>query len=95
MSGDVYVWRDHTLTRVVSKAHNGPVFSMHTTLRDGLIVTGAKERRSRGDGGPIKLWDQDMKRCRAFTLETGHSVDVVKAVCRTKVGVDHVRGKGV
>ena len=44
MNGDVYVWKDTTLTRVVQKAHSGPVFSMFTTLRDGLIVTGAKER---------------------------------------------------
>ena len=45
MSGDVYVWKEHTLARIVSKAHNGPIFTMYTTLRDGLIVTGAKERR--------------------------------------------------
>lgn len=43
MNGDVYVWKDATLTRLVSKAHNGPVFSMFTTLRDGFIVTGGKE----------------------------------------------------
>jgi len=44
INGDVYVWRDHYLLRVVAKAHTGPVFSMYTTLRDGLIVTGGKER---------------------------------------------------
>ena len=44
MSGDVYVWKEHTLTRLVQKAHNGPVFALFTTLRDGLIVSGAKER---------------------------------------------------
>lgn len=43
MSGDVYVWKDHTLMRLVQKAHTGPVFTMFTTLRDGLIVTGGKE----------------------------------------------------
>ena len=43
MSGDVYVWRDATLERLVQKAHTGPVFSMFTTLRDGFIVTGGKE----------------------------------------------------
>ena len=85
MSGDVYVWQDNVVTRVVSQAHNGPGFSMYTTLRDGLIVTGAKERRSRGDGGPIKLWDQQMRRCRAFSLDSNQQVDVVKAVCRVKV----------
>ena len=43
MSGDVYVWQDSSLARVVQKAHTGPVFTMFTTLRDGLIVTGGKE----------------------------------------------------
>jgi len=43
MSGDVFVWKDNTLLRMVLKAHSGPVFSMFTTLRDGLIVTGGKE----------------------------------------------------
>lgn len=44
ISGDVCVWKDHILCRVVARAHNGPVFAMYTTLRDGLIVTGGKER---------------------------------------------------
>lgn len=46
MSGDVFVWKDSALVRLVSKAHDGPVFSLYTTLKDGLIVSGAKERRS-------------------------------------------------
>ena len=50
MSGDVYVWKDNMLVRLVDKAHNGPVFSMFTTLRDGLIVTGAKEKRYSNQG---------------------------------------------
>lgn len=44
MNGDVFVWSGHKLVRLVSWAHSGPVFSMHTTLRDGLIVTGGKEK---------------------------------------------------
>ncbi len=44
MSGDVFLWKDVTLSRVIEKAHHGPVFSMFTTLSDGLIVTGAKEK---------------------------------------------------
>ncbi|KAI0227896.1 Echinoderm microtubule-associated protein-like 6 [Lamellibrachia satsuma] len=83
MNGDVFVWKDTTLTRLVQKAHNGPVFSMYTTLRDGLIVTGAKERVGH-DGGCVKLWDQEMKRCRPFQLKTGQPVEVVKSVCRHK-----------
>ena len=43
MSGDVYVWKDNVLARAVTKAHAGPVFTMYTTLKDGLIVTGGKE----------------------------------------------------
>lgn len=44
MNGDIYVWKEHTLARLVQRAHNGPVFALFTTLRDGLIVSGAKER---------------------------------------------------
>ncbi|KAM9364927.1 echinoderm microtubule-associated protein-like 6 [Pholidichthys leucotaenia] len=83
VNGDVYVWRDHFLSRVVAKAHTGPVFSMFTTLRDGLIVTGGKERPTK-EGGAVKLWDQEMKRCRAFQLETGQQVECVRSVCRGK-----------
>uniref|UniRef100_A0A3Q3FEP0 EMAP like 6 n=1 Tax=Labrus bergylta TaxID=56723 RepID=A0A3Q3FEP0_9LABR len=43
INGDVFVWREHFLIRVVAKAHSGPVFTMYTTLRDGLIVTGGKD----------------------------------------------------
>ncbi|KAA8578092.1 hypothetical protein FQN60_011516, partial [Etheostoma spectabile] len=110
INGDVYVWREHFLVRVVAKAHSGPVFTMYTTLRDGLIVTGGKERppdvqcdlspdvqcdlsplsglcvdRTK-EGGAVKLWDQEMKRCRAFQLETGQPVENVRSVCRGKVG---------
>uniref|UniRef100_A0A3Q2XTX5 EMAP like 6 n=1 Tax=Hippocampus comes TaxID=109280 RepID=A0A3Q2XTX5_HIPCM len=84
INGDVYVWREHFLGRVVAKAHSGPVFAMYTTLRDGLIVTGGKETK---EGGAVKLWDQEMKRCRAFQLETGQAVENVRSVCRGKVGV--------
>uniref|UniRef100_A0A4W6DSW6 EMAP like 6 n=1 Tax=Lates calcarifer TaxID=8187 RepID=A0A4W6DSW6_LATCA len=83
INGDVYVWREHFLVRVVAKAHSGPVFTMYTTLRDGLIVTGGKERPTK-EGGAVKLWDQEMKRCRAFQLETGQPVENVRSVCRGK-----------
>uniref|UniRef100_A0A3P8UFH2 EMAP like 6 n=1 Tax=Cynoglossus semilaevis TaxID=244447 RepID=A0A3P8UFH2_CYNSE len=83
INGDVYVWREHFLVRVVAKAHSGPVFPMSTTLRDGLIVTGGKERPTK-EGGAVKLWDQEMKRCRAFQLETGQPVENVRSVCRGK-----------
>ncbi|XP_072031189.1 echinoderm microtubule-associated protein-like 6 isoform X3 [Amphiura filiformis] len=83
MSGDVYVWKNHTLARVVQRAHQDAVFTLYTTLKDGLIVSGGKERPSK-DGGAVKLWDQEMKRCRAFQLDSGNSIDVVKSVCRSK-----------
>ncbi|XP_048374588.1 echinoderm microtubule-associated protein-like 6 isoform X9 [Sphaerodactylus townsendi] len=83
INGDVYVWKDHFLIRLVAKAHTGPVFTMYTTLRDGLIVTGGKERPTK-EGGAVKLWDQEMKRCRAFQLETGQLVECVRSVCRGK-----------
>ncbi|TRY96368.1 hypothetical protein DNTS_033743 [Danionella cerebrum] len=37
-----------------------------------------------GAGGAVKLWDQEMKRCRAFQLETGLPVETVRSVCRGK-----------
>ena len=43
MNGDVYIWSANTLSRIVNKVHTGPVFSMFTTVRDGLIVTGGKD----------------------------------------------------
>ncbi|MEQ2182164.1 Echinoderm microtubule-associated protein-like 6, partial [Goodea atripinnis] len=36
------------------------------------------------EGGAVKLWDQEMKRCRAFQLETGQPVENVRSVCRGK-----------
>ena len=44
ISGDIYMFKEVTLSRVIPKAHQGPIFSMFTTLSDGLIVTGAKEK---------------------------------------------------
>ncbi|PWA28199.1 hypothetical protein CCH79_00020514 [Gambusia affinis] len=55
INGDVYVWRDHFLVRVVAKAHSGPIFTMYTTLRDGLIVTGGKERPFCPGSDPVLL----------------------------------------
>ena len=44
ISGDVFVWKDNVLTRLVSQAHSGPIFAMYTCLEDGLIVSAGKER---------------------------------------------------
>ena len=92
MNGDIYMWRECQLERVVQKAHAGPVFSLYTTLKDGFIVSGAKERSTppgsaaaQANNGPVKLWDADLRRPRAFQLETESKIDVVKSVCRTRV----------
>ena len=44
MSGDVFVWVGSNLTRIVRQVHSGPIFTMYTTLKDGLVVTGGKEK---------------------------------------------------
>lgn len=45
------------------------------------------------EGGAVKLWDQEMKRCRAFQLETGLPVESVRSVCRGKVRERGGKGK--
>ena len=55
------------------------VFMVHFFV-DCLI-----DRSKNKDSGPVKLWDQEMKRCRAFQLSTGSTIDVIKSVCRCKV----------
>jgi len=45
VTGDIWVWKDAQLERIVKSAHNGPVFSLYTSLSDGLIVSGSKEKR--------------------------------------------------
>ncbi|PFX18604.1 Echinoderm microtubule-associated protein-like 6 [Stylophora pistillata] len=79
----VWKWAEgHKLARVVSRAHGGPVFAMHTTFRDGLIVSGGKDKGNAKEGVGIKLWDQEMKRCRTLSLGSGPCV--VRSVCRGK-----------
>ena len=43
-NGDVFIWKDNVLIRTIAKAHYGPIFTMYTSLFDGYIVTGAKEK---------------------------------------------------
>ncbi|CAF0889090.1 unnamed protein product [Brachionus calyciflorus] len=77
MGGDVFIWKDNVLIRTILRAHQGPIFSMYTSLFDGCIVSGAKEKSS-----PVKIWDKDMKKCLK-ELSLGSS-SVVKSVCRIK-----------
>eukprot|EP00057_Strongylocentrotus_purpuratus_P018650 XP_011673124.1 PREDICTED: echinoderm microtubule-associated protein-like 6 [Strongylocentrotus purpuratus] len=90
MCGDVYVWKGHMLAKVVTRAHQDAVFTLYTTLKDGLIVSGGKEKAGRS-GNAVKLWDQDMKKCKNFQLSTGNKMDVVKSVCRAKVSSNSER----
>ena len=57
-----------------------------TMVYDNVVDVRAK------DNGAVKLWDQEMKRCRAFPLrDHGSKCDVVKSVCRIKVHLDTFR----
>ncbi|XP_047132983.1 echinoderm microtubule-associated protein-like 6 isoform X1 [Hydra vulgaris] len=81
ISGDVYIWSVNLLTRIVKNVHSGPIFCMFTTVTDGLIVTGGKDKADQNSSA-VKLWDQEMKRCKPFKLN-----QVVRSVFRgTKKG---------
>lgn len=54
---------------------------IHSICNFSLYYTSSKE------GGAVKLWDQELRRCRAFRLETGQIIDCVRSVCRGKVGI--------
>ena len=87
INGDVYVWKGSILSRVVSRAHSGPVFAMFTCLEDGLIVSAGKEMSGGRDvegAGEVKLWSADMAQSRSVSLGMSGSV-VVRSVCRSKV----------
>lgn len=58
------------------------IVQSHYENKAGMIV-GVFDRTK--EGGAVKLWDQEMKRCRAFQLETGQLVENVRSVCRGKV----------
>ncbi|KAI3380118.1 hypothetical protein SNEBB_001204 [Seison nebaliae] len=78
--GDVYVWKDTVLNRVVFNAHNGPIFSMYTSISDGYIITSGKEKsnfKKNNDNAlssmpyrsaTIKIWDHQMKLGKTFPL---------------------------
>jgi hypothetical protein len=38
------MWKENVLVKTIVEAHKGPIFSIFTTLYDGSIVTGAKEK---------------------------------------------------
>eukprot|EP00794_Sanderia_malayensis_P020047 gene20047-22014_t len=83
VNGDVYVWVGANLGTVV-QAHSGPIFTMFTTIKDGLIVTGSKESgKGTKESAPVKLWDQGMKqRPRVFQIGSDSKKSVVRSVCR-------------
>lgn len=45
MIGAVFIWKDNVLIRLISDAHQGPIFTMYTSLFDGYILTGSKEKK--------------------------------------------------
>ncbi len=45
MGGEIFIWKDNVLIRAVLNAHKGPIFTMYTSLFDGCIVTGSKEKK--------------------------------------------------
>ncbi|NXV10481.1 EMAL6 protein, partial [Cettia cetti] len=53
INGDVYVWKDHFLVRLVAKAHTGPVFTIMYACEEGF-ATGGRD-------GCIRLWDTEFK----------------------------------
>ena len=81
IAGEVFVWQDVGLVRVISNVCSGPVFSLFTTFKDGLIVSGGKEKTGKCI---IKLWDQSMKRSKTFTVSCASPKCVVKSLCRSK-----------
>ncbi|OAF70064.1 hypothetical protein A3Q56_02173 [Intoshia linei] len=85
-NGNVYAFKDTVLENVY-KAHNGPIFSMFTTLKDGLIISGAKQRNT-GDSTCLKIWDRDFKKSKNFNVsEKPNEIVRVKSVNR------HANGK--
>ena len=83
MTGEVLIWKDNVLVRVINNAHKGPIFTMYTSLFDGFIVTGAKERKK--ENAAVKVWDKEMRKTiKSFFIEKESEVSVVKSVCRTK-----------
>lgn len=58
ISGDVFMWKGHVLTRVIEKAHSGPVFAMFSSVNENKVLSGGKER---GVDSVIKSWDIGMQ----------------------------------
>lgn len=67
------------LNNVVLSSINCPFCGSCYTHGSSCCLHSSKE------GGAVKLWDQELKRCRAFRLETGQMTDCVRSVCRGKV----------
>ena len=38
------MWKGHVLTRVIEKAHSGPVFAMFSSVNENKVLSGGKER---------------------------------------------------
>lgn len=88
-SGSVHNHQFQSTVVRVSIQLSGSVLSHQcksTIIRVGVILWYLSLWSPRTkEGGAVKLWDQEMKRCRAFQLETGQPVENVRSVCRGKV----------
>ena len=95
MLGDIYVWREHQLVKIIAKAHKGPIFAMFSTQSDGFIVTGAKEPATSGENSVVKIWDSELNRSRPFSVQplalssNGDEINM-KSVCVKSVS--RIRG---
>lgn len=81
-NGDIFVWKENILIKIIQNAHKGPIFTIYTTITDGCIVTGGKEKSTK-DSCEIKLWDKDMNSSKSFSLNN-KELNVIKSVCRIK-----------
>jgi hypothetical protein len=45
ISGDIFIWKGHILSRVIERAHTGPIFAMYTAAKSNKILTAGKERK--------------------------------------------------
>jgi microtubule-associated protein-like 6 len=77
ISGDIFIWKGHILSRVIERAHTGPIFAMYTAAKSNKILTAGKERNS---DALIKSWDTTMKESQEFKLSQCPKA-TIRSVC--------------
>ncbi|KAL6115722.1 eml2 [Pungitius sinensis] len=78
-SGNIYVWAKggSRISKVVSGAHEGGIFSL-CVLKDGTMVSGGGKDRK------VVLWDHDYK--KKAEMEVGEPLGPVRALAEGKLG---------